>query len=141
LALANQYHAALFVSDSFGGPEDILKKMGPSRVPITVDPLAMTTDQNARNAVQFIHKGGYRKVLLVTSWFHMPRALFLTRFYLPEAGVIIEPYCSDPIPGDWWIEPDFWGEMIRFWGSIGRVALASVGFEKAWFHFYVHLFD
>jgi uncharacterized SAM-binding protein YcdF (DUF218 family) len=173
LALANRIKAPIFISDSFGGPKDVRKKIGSSRVAITVDHFGMTTDQNARNAVQYLKKGGYRKALLVTDWFHMPRALFLTRLYLlqenphptrnplgphpmgrgedakkdaflingksgetTDSGISVEPYFYEPIPQNYWAHPVYWGELIRFWGSLGRVALAAVGFEKPWFHYF-----
>jgi uncharacterized SAM-binding protein YcdF (DUF218 family) len=155
LALANRLKVPVFIAEAFGGPKDVEKKIGPSRVEVTVDHFSVTTDQNARNAVQFLKKGGYRKALLVTSWFHMPRSLFLTRLYLLGAtgnsprssgdakketalgmGFKVEPYFFEPVPENYWAHPVYWGELIRFWGSLGRVALAAVGFEKPWFHYF-----
>lgn len=160
LALANKLKAPIFISDAFGGPKDVIQKMGPAQVhqpllrnglvqpslaprfetsvqvPITVDHFAMTTDQNARNAVQFLKKGGYHRALLVTSWFHMPRALFLTRIYLLGSGISVQPFYYEEVPSNVWSQPDFWGELFRFWGSLVRVALAAVGFEKPWFHYF-----
>jgi uncharacterized SAM-binding protein YcdF (DUF218 family) len=136
LALANKMQKPIFFSEGFGGPKDVIQKVGPSKVEITVDHFAMTTDQNARNAVQYLKKGNYRQALLVTSWFHMPRALFLTRLYLLGSGITVQPYYYETIPKNYWLEPDFWGEMFRFWGSLVRVALAAVGFEKPVFHYF-----
>jgi hypothetical protein len=155
LALANQNKIPIFISDVFGGPKDFQQKIGRSNMPITIDHYARTTDQNARNAVKFLKQGGYQKALLVTSWYHMPRALFLTRFYLlgafrdspprrqdakedPDRGMgfRVEPYFFEPIPKNYWTQPDFWAEMFRFWGSLGRVALANFGFEKPVFHYF-----
>src|ERR1700690_4349407 len=134
LSLANKAHVPLFISDSFGGPKDFEQKIGLSHVPVTVDHFARTTDQNARNAVKFLKKGNYQKALLVTSWFHMPRALFLTRLYLIGSGITVDPAYFESIPSHYWTNPDFWAEIVRFWGSLGRVALAFFGFQKPWFH-------
>jgi hypothetical protein len=94
----------------------------------------------------------------------MPRALFLTRLYLlmenqhptqshkdtkngkflingkgeetSDSGISVEPYFFEPIPKHYWLEPDFWAEIFRFWGSLVRVVLAGVGFEKPVFHYF-----
>jgi len=134
LALANKTRVPLFISDSFDDTQEVEKKIGPSRVMITVDHFARTTDQNARHAVGFLKKGNFRKAALVTSWYHMPRALFLTRLYLLGSGIAVQPYFFEPIPPLWWAQSEFWIEIIRFWGSLGRAVLAALGFEKPWFH-------
>ena len=144
LDLTNKARVPLFISEAFAGPKDVEQKIGPSKVSITVDHFARTTDQNARNAVKFLKAGGFHKALLVTSWFHMPRALFLTRLYLigfnlrhgfgGQAGITVEPYPSDSLAKNYWTYPDFWAEIFRFWGSLARVGLALLGFEKPWFH-------
>ncbi len=135
LALANRYHLPLFVSDTYGGPKDFEQKIGVSWGSVVVDHYARTTDQNARNAVRFLKQGGYRKGLLVTSWYHMPRALFLTRYYLMGTSIHVEPYYFD-MTESFVNQPDFWAEIFRFWGSLGRVALALGGFEKPVFHYF-----
>jgi uncharacterized SAM-binding protein YcdF (DUF218 family) len=127
LKVANRFNIPLFVSDPFGGPEDFQEKIGPAQVLVTVDHFARTTDQNARNAVEFLKKGNYHHALLVTSWFHQPRALFLTRLYLLGSSIDVEPYFFESVPANYWAQSDFWEEMVKFWGSLGRVALASVG--------------
>ena len=156
LKLANQLKVPLFVSEVYGGPKDFQQKIGrqpglnvglaqPNRaprqetsvqVPITVDHFAKTTDQNARNAVRFLKNGSYHRALLVTNWYHMPRAVFLTRVYLWGSSIHIEPYYFESVPKNIFVEPDFWAEMFRFWGSLVRVALAEIGFEKPIFHYF-----
>ncbi len=83
--LANKEKIPIFISDIFGGPEDVQRRFGPVNVPITVDHYARTTDQNARNAVKFLKAGNYHHAVLVTNWYHQPRSLFLTRLYLLRA--------------------------------------------------------
>jgi len=127
LTLANRLKLPIFISEAFGGPKDFQRVVGPAQVSISIDHYARTTDQNARNAVQFLKKGNYHHALLVTSWFHQPRALFLTRLYLLESSIDVEPYFFESVPANYWAQSDFWEEMVKFWGSLGRVALASVG--------------
>ena len=134
LALAQKAGVPVFISEAFGDPNDVQKKAGGVTVPVTVDHFAKTTDQNARNAAKFLKAGGFRRPLLVTSWYHLPRALFLTRLYLGGSGLLVQGHASDSIPPHWWQEPDAWAELAKFWGSVVRVALALFGFEKAWLH-------
>lgn len=134
LTMAQNAGVPIFISEAFGDAKDALEKAGAVTVPVTVDHFAKTTDQNARNAAKFLKAGGFRHPLLVTSWYHLPRALFLTRLYLAGSGITVEGRASDLIPPHWWQEPDAWAELAKFWGSVGRAALALFGFEKAWFH-------
>ncbi len=96
---------------------------------MTYDPTARTTDQNARNSAAFIRKGGYKRVALVCSWDHGPRALFLARLYLLGSGVQINLYPDEPVPNRYWMTRDFWIQMFRFWGSLGRVGLHLFGID------------
>ena len=115
---------------------------------------ALTTDQDARLTIpvlkSLLSRSPKKRVLFITSWYHLPRAYFLTRLYsldIPPLGVIhniiefffptinlpfgsgIEwHYCSaEPVPTGWWKRPEVRMEMVKFWGSLGRVVLASVG--------------
>ena len=67
------------------------------------------------------------RALLVTSWYHLPRAYFLTRLYSFGAGIAWDYVGAEPNPPGWWKRPEFRSELVRFWGSIGRVCLAMVG--------------
>jgi len=93
----------------------------------TIDPRALTTDQNARYAALFIRQGGYKRVALVCAWHHEPRALFLTRLYLLGSGVRVEPYPNEPSPAFYWARELFWLQWVKLWGSLARVALEWVG--------------
>jgi uncharacterized SAM-binding protein YcdF (DUF218 family) len=120
-------HRPLYLS---GAPSEIQAAgIQAASIPIEVDldSRAFTTDQNARHAAAYIRSKGFHHVELVTSWFHFPRALFLTRLYLAGTGVDIEPYWAQPIPDDWWKIHFFWIEWIKFWGSLARVLLAGFG--------------
>ena len=122
--------APLFISGAVSQQDlwEIQKRM--QNLPISDDPRALTTDQNARDSAPYIRQKGYRRVLLVCSWDHLPRALFLTRFYLMCSGVSIVPYSSRPVPHGWWHTRRAWIQLFKFWGSLGRIALHEVGIDS-----------
>jgi len=92
---------------------------------------AYTTDQNARTAMPVVREmlrgSSGRRALLVTSWYHLPRAYFLTRLYSVGSGIEWSYASAEPIPPGWWKRPEVRSELLRFWGSMGRVCLAAVG--------------
>jgi len=111
--------------------QDQIKRYGrPGSAQILLDGKATTTDQNARFTASMICKLQVKTVLLVTSWYHMPRALFLARLYLLGSSVKVYPFPADVAPADWWREGIFWKEYVKFWGSLGRVGLAVIGIER-----------
>jgi len=129
LDLAHSHHKPLYVSQA--PPEKLPFSNHPRNdlKEVIVDNTAWTTDQNARRATEFIRKGGYKRVVLDVAWFHLPRALFLTRLYLLGSGAEITPCSKTPLPDHWWNYWLFHREIFKFWGSLGRVALASIGIE------------
>ena len=70
------------------------------------------------------------RALLVTSWYHLPRACFLARLYSVGSGIEWDYASAEPKPAGWWKRPEVRSELLRFWGSLGRVALALVGIEN-----------
>lgn len=130
--IARQCQAPYFmVSDK--GLRDLTNEFklygNPGSAKVLLDGYATTTDQNARYTAPIIRGLSVKTVVLVTSWFHMPRALFLARLYLFDSEVKIYPYSADAAPTMWWIEGIFWNEYSKFWGSLLRVALAFFGIE------------
>ncbi len=134
LMLADTRHIPIFLSEAYGGPEQVQKLFGKISSPIVVDHYARTTDQNARNAVKFMEEGGFHHAALVTNWYHQPRALLLTRMYLLGKEVEVQPYFFEKVPVFWEKEPDFWFEMVKIWGSLARVMLHWVHYDKPVFH-------
>ncbi len=129
LALAG--HTPLFESGAIEFGQNLFetqKIMG--TLPFIDDPRAQTTDQNARYTAPFIREKGYHRVLLLTGWDHLPRALFLTRFYLMGSGVTVIPYANHPPPKDWWRHSRAWIQLFKFWGSLGRIVLHEVGIDN-----------
>jgi len=108
----------------------LLKATGLNEDRILLEGHAMTTDQNARYSKPLIITTGAKHVVLALPWYHMPRALFLTRFYLLGTGIKVVPYAPFPTPERWWTRREFRLEFVKFWGSLGRIVLAIFGIEN-----------
>ncbi len=128
LYLAEHFHKPLYISKAPWENGKFYRKI-PKGLGVFVDSSGRTTDANARHSAPFIRSHGFKRVLLVTSWVHAPRALFLTRFYLWGSGVSVIACPGESVPANWWRQMGFWMESVKFWGSLGRVVLASAPFE------------
>ena len=60
----------------------LLKSLGLPGGKLLVEDKARTTDQNARFCAPVIRSLGVKRVTLALPWYHLPRALFLTRLSL-----------------------------------------------------------
>lgn len=92
----------------------------PGQARVLVEPLARTTDQNARLVGRIIRREGFRRVLLITSWYHLPRAYLLLRLELLGAGVKVDLMSAEETPDDFYSRPEFREELVKLWGSLGR---------------------
>jgi uncharacterized SAM-binding protein YcdF (DUF218 family) len=121
-----------------GRAEDIRAYRRQHRIPsgcaVQVVDGTYTTDQNARRSIPVVKSllrgSDSKRVLLVTSWYHMPRAYFLTRLYAISSGITLDYAPAEPIPTGWWKRPELRSELLRFWGSLMRVGLAVFGIEN-----------
>ena len=95
-----------------------------------VEGKARTTDQNARYCAPLVRQAGVHNIVLALPWYHLPRALFLTRYYLMGSGITVTPYATTPLPPGWFLKPHFWEELAKFWGSLFRIGLSWVGIEN-----------
>ncbi len=85
--------------------------------------MSLIPDGDARYAAETLKKLKVQRAILVTSWYHLPRSAFLLRLYLAFSGIRIETATSD-IPPDYARDQRiFQMELVKFWGSLGRVAL------------------
>ncbi len=109
---------------------DLKKATGLVDDRLWVEDKSRTTDQNARYCVPLILQSGDKDLVLALPWYHLPRALFLTRFYLKGMDVMVTPYAGGPLPDHWWSSPYFRLELFKFWGSLLRILLADIGVEN-----------
>jgi uncharacterized SAM-binding protein YcdF (DUF218 family) len=116
-------------------PIILSKELGISQNRILVEGRAKTTDQNARYCAPIIGQLKVHSVLLALPWYHLPRALFLTRYYLLGSGITVKPYATIPLPPGWFFNHWFWEELFKFWGSLGRIVLSWFGIEDWPHHF------
>jgi uncharacterized SAM-binding protein YcdF (DUF218 family) len=91
------------------------------------DASALTTDGNARYVAPILKDLSVQDVALVTSWFHLPRSLFLLKLYLGPSSIRVHPYAFGAVSKDPWENPFLQAEFIKFWGSVLRVGLHTVG--------------
>lgn len=97
----------------------LFKKQGVDRVFLVP---ARTTTDNARYCMALAKAQGWRRVILVTDWYHLPRARLATWIYALGAGVSVEAVSSGAVPATWYRTGVFWLEWIKFWGSFARMA-------------------
>jgi len=93
------------------------------------DSVALTTDGNARYAAPLLKGLSVQDAALVTSWFHMPRSLFLLKLYLGCSSIRVHPYAFSGATGDPWDNPSLQLECLKFWGSVLRVVLHRFGVD------------
>jgi hypothetical protein len=130
IELAKVFNCPIYFSESAQTVRTLKVPLASLSAPVTVDPRAKTTDQNARYAAPFIKSGGYRRVALVCAWHHMPRSLFLARLYLLGSNAAVVPYPNDPAPERFWSKRDFWRQYLMLWGSLLRVGLHCFGVDN-----------
>jgi hypothetical protein len=130
LMVAEQMKAK-WVVYSAGAEEPVPKpKGGRHKYEVRIVRGAYTTDQNARTTAPVIKELHAKSVILVTSWYHMPRALLVTHLYLLGSGIEVMRVSAEGRPKAWWRERRLWMEIPRMWGTALRVGLAVVGVEN-----------
>jgi uncharacterized SAM-binding protein YcdF (DUF218 family) len=114
--------SALVVSDSGQWQmERYFRAYGrPGKARIILEPFARTTDENARLVSRIIRADGFHRVLLITSWYHQPRAYLLLRLGLLGSGVTVNVLSTEDTPRGFLATPEFRGEYLKFWGSLAR---------------------
>ncbi len=79
---------------------------------------ADNTAGNAAETARWMKEQGYRSLRLVTSGYHMPRALAEFRAAMPAAALVAHPVFPDTFPAQGW------------WTRGGAVALAAAEYTK-----------
>ncbi len=99
------------VNKSTGAPQIINSNgAGPQqawlfRCCVDLDRRALNTEDNALQATAWARKRGFRSLIVVTSTYHMPRALMELRQSMPELDLIPYPVKSPRMETEWWNDP------------------------------------
>jgi uncharacterized SAM-binding protein YcdF (DUF218 family) len=72
---------------------------------VDLDKRSLNTEENAFEATAWAKSRGYRSLIVVTSTYHMPRALIELRQTMPEAELVPYPVKSPRLATDWWNDP------------------------------------
>jgi uncharacterized SAM-binding protein YcdF (DUF218 family) len=90
---------------------------------------ARTTFENALLTMQAVKQNGFKSVILVTSWDHMPRSYFLFRLMTFRSGIRVEPHlvATGSLSQDNWYQHRtgwkmLYNEMLQLWGSLVEIA-------------------
>jgi len=67
---------------------------------------------------------------LNTDFGHLNRLILLVRLHAIGSGIEWDYASAEPNPLGWWKRSEVRSELLRFWGSLGRVALALVGIDN-----------
>lgn len=86
---------------------------------VDIDRRALNTVGNAVETARWAEGNGYRSLLVVTSNYHMPRALVELRRHLKGVEFIPHPVIAESVRTDqWWFEPGLarllFGEYLKF---------------------------
>jgi uncharacterized SAM-binding protein YcdF (DUF218 family) len=101
---------------------------------VDLDRSAINTRSNAVETRRWAHERGFRSLIVVTSNYHMPRAIVELSHEMPEIELI--PY---PVIGDRWRDEPWWtsgatlrlllSEYTKYVAAEIRVRLADLGLE------------
>ncbi len=99
---------------------------------VDLDRKATNTIGNAAETSHWAHEKGYASLIVVTSHYHMPRAL--QEFHAEDPRLRLIPYPVVPVGLDlrhWWTDPTtirlLFGEWIKYHGARLRIALGMGG--------------
>jgi uncharacterized SAM-binding protein YcdF (DUF218 family) len=101
---------------------------------VDLDYSAVNTRSNAAETRRWAHERGFKSLIVVTSNYHMPRAIVELSHAMPDISLV--PY---PVVGDKWREEPWWSsgttlrlvmsEYVKYLAAELRVHLADLGIE------------
>ncbi len=135
--LANSGHAN-YLTFSSANSEKIRfleDKLGvlDSGISLIMEKKARTTFENALYVKRIVDINGFKSIILVTSFYHMPRSYFLVRTMLLGSDIKIIPILVPNLQTDetnWFQESRgrrlVANELIKFWGSLLEVGMYTI---------------
>lgn len=101
---------------------------------VDLDHSAVNTRSNAAETRRWVHERGFKSLIVVTSNYHMPRALVELSHAMPEVALV--PFA---VVGDKWREEPWWmsgatcrlvlSEYVKYVAAEVRVHLAALGID------------
>ena len=138
--LANGYGRRLLISGVHpsSGANDISRSLPDNQSLLTccvdLDRSAVNTRSNAAETRRWAHERGFKSLIVVTSNYHMPRAIVELSHAMPDITLI--PFA---VVGDKWREEPWWSnsgtlrlvlsEYVKFVAAEVRVRLADIGLD------------
>ena len=91
---------------------------------------------NAQETAEWARAKGYKKLILVTADFHMPRAMLELRAAMPEAEITTYPVLTETLDTpNWWRKSGsarlMTLEYMKYLAILGREAFLSLGPDEA----------
>ena len=117
--LDKRFGRQLFVSGVFPGMDvqrllDVFREGDRNLEDLVSIGTAPDTITNAAETAEWMNRSGFRDMRLVTSAYHMPRALMEFRAAMPDRSIISHPVFADHIKQeDWWAWPGTTNLMIE----------------------------
>jgi uncharacterized SAM-binding protein YcdF (DUF218 family) len=138
--LARGYGKRLLISGVHptNGVSDISRSLPDNQQLLTccvdLDRSAVNTRSNASETRRWVNERGFRSLIVVTSNYHMPRAIVELSYAMPDITLI--PFV---VVGDKWREEPWWtsgstvrlllSEYVKYLAAEARVRLAYLGLE------------
>jgi uncharacterized SAM-binding protein YcdF (DUF218 family) len=99
---------------------------------IDLDHSALNTSDNALQARRWAHEHDFKSLIIVTSNWHMPRAMSELRHQLPDVTLISFPVISERLKDDpWWSNLPtarlLVGEYLKYLFALARMCVDSEG--------------
>lgn len=93
---------------------------------VDLDRSALNTIGNATETRRWVNERGFKSIIVVTSNYHMPRAMAELRHQLPDIALIPFPVVGDQLRASWSNGPTlrllFW-EYVKYTVAVGRMWL------------------
>jgi len=138
--LADGYGKRLLISGVHpaSGASDISRSLNENQSLLSccvdLDRSAVNTRSNAAETRRWVHERGFKSLIVVTSNYHMPRAILELSHAMPDVTLI--PFA---VVGDKWREEPWWtngatvrlllSEYVKYVAAEVRVRLADAGIE------------
>jgi len=105
-------------------------KGAPKQAEVLLEPEARSTEQNAQFVGRLLESRKCHSVVVVTAWWHLPRALLLSRWLWREKAVEVTGVACNVRPDNYVLDRKFLAELFKFWGSLGEWAVGSPPWVK-----------